>query len=544
MHNKKALTICMWVLFIVYLFSFLFTTSNDFSQDLGRHIKLGEIIVQTKSVPKINLFSFTNPNFPFLNHHWLSEVVFFLFQKWAGLTSLVILKTCVIGLALIIAIAASQSLWTFAAGLILSPFILYRADIRPEIFGFLFFSLLLLQLKKIKKGRSLSLFLPLIFLLWVNIHISFVFGLFLLGITFLVADKSKLNIVIVVLSFLCLFINPNGVRGVLAPFTIFNNYGYSIVENQNMFFLQSRTSDIFIKGFFLLLPIVIGAVYFLFRKKDYIGSLLLSIFTLLSLFQVRHFPFFVITTLVFIPDALKSLGARLSLTTKTLLCYLCIVLLFCGIIFFGSNMFFETFDINKTFGTDFTLADKKIFIYLKQNPPKGNIFNNFDIGSYLIYGLYPEKKVFVDGRPEAYPASFFQNIYIPIEENEKDQEKYFKQYNIHTILVSHTDQTPWGQTFLARTAQDERWKMTYVDSTFVIFTDTTDAVDIRTTNRYTEQAEEENDFFKLASYIHFFELIGKQDVSVSLLKKMNTIRPSACSLIRMRKMQNDSPWCY
>ncbi len=544
MHNKKVLYACIWVLFIIYLFSFLFTTSNDFSQDLGRHIKLGEIIVQTKSVPKINLFSFTNPNFSFINHHWFSEVIFFLSQKWMGLTSLIVLKTVVVGLSLVIAASTSGSLWGVAVGFLLSPLILERADIRPEIFGFLFFSLLLFQLKRLKKGKHISPFVPVIFLLWVNMHISFVFGLFLLGIIFLVADKGKWNTVITLLSFLCLFINPNGVGGVLAPFTIFNNYGYSIVENQNIFFLQSRTSDIFIKGFFLSLPFVLGALYFLCRKKDYAGSLLLCVFTSLTFFQVRHFPFFIITALVFIPDALKSLKIHFGLTTKALLCYSFIILLFCGIVFFGTNMFFETFDINKAFGTDFTLSNKKIFFYLKQNPPKGNIFNNFDIGSYLIYGLYPDMKVFVDGRPEAYPASFFQNIYIPIEEDEKMQERYFKQYDIHTVIVSHTDQTPWGQTFLARIARDKRWKMTYVDSTFVFFTDTKNAIDIRTTDRYIELAEEENDFFKLASYIHFFEVIGKQDVSISLLKKMNTLRPSACSLIRMHSMQNDSPWCY
>ena len=35
---------------------------NSINQDIGRHLKLGQIIWETKSVPKTNLFSFTEPN--------------------------------------------------------------------------------------------------------------------------------------------------------------------------------------------------------------------------------------------------------------------------------------------------------------------------------------------------------------------------------------------------------------------------------------------------------------------------------------------------
>lgn len=66
----------MWqkILLLAFVFSFLFRTDLSFDQDLGRHLKLGEIITQTWNIPKINLFSYTNPDFPFINTHWLFEV--------------------------------------------------------------------------------------------------------------------------------------------------------------------------------------------------------------------------------------------------------------------------------------------------------------------------------------------------------------------------------------------------------------------------------------------------------------------------------------
>ncbi len=544
MQNKKTINICIWVLFIIYLFSFLLTTSSDFTQDLGRHLKLGEIIVQTKSVPKTNLFSYTHPDFPFINHHWLSEVIFFLAKRWMGLNSLITLKACVICLALCITVASSMSIWGIGVGFIVSPLILERADIRPELFGFLFFSLLLVQFQKTRKGGNISSFLPFIFLLWVNTHISFVFGLLLLGAICIVAHKNKRTILIILLCFISLFINPNGILGVLAPFTIFDNYGYSIAENQNMFFLLNKTNSIFIRGYLLLLPVIFVCVYLLIRQKKYTESSLLSMFALCALYQVRHLPFFVLTALVFVPDCFKNVHMHFSQTLKALVRYVFIFLLFGGIIFFGSGFFFELFDINKTFGWGFELADTKVITFLKKNPQKGHIFNNFDIGSYLSFGLYPHTKVFVDGRPEAYPASFFQDVYIPLENEQKKQDLYFTQFDIHTIVVSHTDQTSWAQTFLSRIARDNKWKLIFFDSFFAVFTDKREATDIRDTSVFMRQIENETDFFKLAYYVHFLEVLGRPDVSISILNKMNTIRPHSCLLIRLRKAENDAPWCY
>src|SRR3990167_2163720 len=64
----------MWIkiLLLFFVFSFLFRTDYSFDQDLGRHLKLGEIIIKTGNVPRINLFSYTNPDFPFINTRFQS----------------------------------------------------------------------------------------------------------------------------------------------------------------------------------------------------------------------------------------------------------------------------------------------------------------------------------------------------------------------------------------------------------------------------------------------------------------------------------------
>ena len=86
-------------LLLFYTFSILFKSDQSFNQDLGRHLKLGEIIMQTGEVPRINLFSYIYPSFPFINTHWLFEVFVYLFSKLIGFQALLIFKVDIIMLS-------------------------------------------------------------------------------------------------------------------------------------------------------------------------------------------------------------------------------------------------------------------------------------------------------------------------------------------------------------------------------------------------------------------------------------------------------------
>jgi len=107
--------------------------------------------------------------------------------------------------------------------------------------------------------------------------------------------------------------------------------------------------------------------------------------------------------------------------------------------------------------------------FFKTNHLQGPIFNNFDIGSYLIIILYPQEKVFVDNRPEAYPASFFKNDYIPMQEDKQKFATEDAKYNFNAIFFSYRDFTPWSQEFLIRMVSDPAWAPVYADQYNIIF---------------------------------------------------------------------------
>src|SRR3989344_4073777 len=96
--SNKIFHILLGFLLFLLVFVGYFHRVSAFTQDLGRHILIGNIIVSTHSIPQTNLLSYTYPDFPFLNHHWLSEVVFALLAK-TGTLGLLMVSTIVALLA-------------------------------------------------------------------------------------------------------------------------------------------------------------------------------------------------------------------------------------------------------------------------------------------------------------------------------------------------------------------------------------------------------------------------------------------------------------
>lgn len=171
---------------IVFIFTNLFVLFAHpiiaITQDLGRHLLLGKIIVETYSIPKTNLFSYTYPHFPFINTHWLSEVMYYLFFQLFGYTSVLLLTISCMLLAfgIIFFYALRKSSMTVVA--IISFFALgilaERTDVRPEVFSFLFLSLFVTILYRAKEKKTKLIFLlPFLQFLWVNMHIYFILGI-------------------------------------------------------------------------------------------------------------------------------------------------------------------------------------------------------------------------------------------------------------------------------------------------------------------------------------------------------------------------------
>lgn len=470
----------MWIklLLLVFVFSFLFRTDFSFDQDLGRHIKNGEVILNNFSLINSNLYSYTNPDFKFINTHWGFGVIAFVFYSTIGIYWLLILKIIIFltSIWIILSIPNINPL-LLPIGFIFFHTLRERTELRPEILSFLFTSLTFYILNRFENTKTKLIFtLPLIQLLWINIHIYFFVGL-ILQLIFIVSlfirkEKSKLKSLTTIFGLSVIFslLNPNLINGLLYPLNINQNYGYTIVENQTIFMLESlgfnNRNFIFAKTAAII--IFISLIFAFFKKSLSIKNTLIALLGLiLAFWHVRSLPYLVFLSLPAVLSNFEKITP--NFWTKLLN------------IFFGGLLIVESFlYLNGSYykytdnayspKLDIAQSGRGALDFVKANNLKGPVYNNFDIGSYIIFRLYPLERVFIDGRPEAYPKEFIQNIYIPGQSDRVKFKEQEKQYSFNTIIFSHTDQTPWGKALLTNLLKDSEWKLVYIDDFMIVLT--------------------------------------------------------------------------
>jgi len=477
----KIIVILLFVLAGI-LFVHNITSINS---DIGRHIKIGEIIWQTKEVPKINLFSYTAPDFPFVNHHWLSEVVFYktysIGNDWlSGLKAISILKIIVLLATYFILYLTvkKHNIFAISISFLVSIFVFSaRTEPRPEMFSYLIFAAYLLSIYRSRDNKRNWLWLlPILQLFWVNLHIYFIIGpivYFLFFIDRLILKKvTRQHIYIGVLLVLANLVNPNFFEGAFYPLKVLNNYGYSVAENSSLFFLAKYFGHWSPQDKLFLISLFIAGGSFMFKRGLNLFNILLIVFTAAVSFKMqRNIPLYALAIWPIMSENLNNFKFK-TLNFKKFersFYFLLILILLMSIYLVVSGQFYNWLDSSKTFGLRASNAAQDGTEFIKTNKIQGPMFNNFDIGSYLIWQLYPEYKVFVDGRPEAYPAEFFTQVYKPMQSYEKIWQEMSEKYDINYVFFAHTDMTEWADEFLGRLDKDKDWPMIFLNDAVVVF---------------------------------------------------------------------------
>ncbi len=462
---------------------------NLVTADLGRHIENGRLIMSGDfSVLNTNTYSYTAPDFKAVNHHWLGGVLFFLIWKVSGFIGLhlvfILLSLITLLVFFDIARKKSKASWAGLITLLIMPLLLERGEVRPEIFSYLLAAIFFWLMFKFKRDEISFRWLwliPVLEILWVNSHIYFFLGPVIIG-TFwlesLILRTSSLKNLswLLAATTLVTLINPFGIKGALMPLSIFNNFGYALAENQSVWFMQNFKSElnyIVFEIVFSLLILSLVAVWLKTKKIDWVNLIFSLGFSLAAWLAIRNLAIFGLF-------ALPILAENLSLIFKNINWFKFNLILagLAGIIFLSliSGELTAIYPYND-FGLGLDPQSAEAAQFITSSKIAGPIFNNYDIGSFLIFCFYSQEKVypeqsrrvFVDNRPEFYPAGFFQNTYIPMQADEKIWQEKLKEYGFKTIIFSPLDLTPWGQTFLANRLNDPAWQISFKNARVIIF---------------------------------------------------------------------------
>ena len=276
-----------------------------FYDDFLWHIKVGEWIYIHKEIPKEDIFTwiYENTHQIFVSHEWLADYLFFITNKLFHPYFLYIIIVFIIFGIIMINIYKEfdriDILYKLLIIFLLTSSFLTTSVLRPHLFSFIFFIFLIKELDKIKQENSSKLYiiLPLINILWVNMHggsiilsIIIPFGYLLcsfISIDFyqIKSTKGSFNqrvkyLYITVFNLLCSFINPYGV----------NIYKYLLSHNSE---IKEGVSEwgalsIDIRVPFIAIMLIIISLIFIKKKIELTDLGLLTGFLLLS-FMYRRF---------------------------------------------------------------------------------------------------------------------------------------------------------------------------------------------------------------------------------------------------------------
>jgi hypothetical protein len=87
----------------------------------------------------------------------------------------------------------------------------------------------------------------------------------------------------------------------------------------------------------------------------------------------------------------------------------------------------------------------------------GPIFNWYDWGGYLIWKLYPERRVYIDGRADVYGDAFIEE-FLRASKGQGDWRELLNRNGIRTVIVK--PDSPLAGLLL----KEEGWSKAFEDA--------------------------------------------------------------------------------
>ena len=461
-------------LFLLFYSLFFFQKIDLTHADLGQHLKSGEIFWKQGFPVSTNYYSYTAPDYPAVNHRWAAGAIYHAIWRISGFEGLSIfqslLNVSVLFFFLLAARNKSDPLSAFFFAMLAVPLITLRTEIRPEFFSYFFLSVYFFLLSRLRPHEHTRILwvLPLMQVLWVNLHFFFFLGPFLI-LLFWLENRSKFLLKIFLTNAAACLINPFHIHGALSFVSILAGQRLGILAENQSTLKSGGPCDWYFQWMLATESILILAALLKKKTKRHMPSILMTLcMGAVAWKYVRNYPLF---GLFFIPvsagiasDLIHELpGNTKERARKTMLATLSMVV--AASLLIPGHLFSPW---KGSLGIGLLPENERAAILFKKFRLEGPIYNNYDIGGYLIFELFPKERVFTDNRPEAYPPSFFPEIYTPISAGEGGWKAMDKKYGFNVIFSRYDSTEAPKNLFLARRLKDPEWALFYVDDRILI----------------------------------------------------------------------------
>lgn len=496
------------VIFLVLVFlgsSYKVTGDDDFFW----HLATGRYIVENKSVPDSDVFGFITQGTEWIPFEWGWDIISYGLYNTGGYNLILVFRSlifCFIFLIYFMLLKKFKvnSLVSITILFLLFASIMDRLSPRPHIFTYLFFTLvlyILLSFKYIDRDKYLKklYFLPLIFLLWCNIHMGVLAGGLLLFIyvtaeiiifykpnSFSTSEIKPLTrnqlfrlVMISIICALMLLINPHGLSTYIYAFS---HTKLKLLENVNEW--QSPFTNKFDFGFivtlyklFLLSGLIV--LLYAYKRKDLLFALVFIGFALYSIRAIRFtvdyeiiLAFFLAVSLnYFINQLIKNKSQAQNFLNGNLMKGALAIFFIYVISQIPSNNIYNSLQYNRFFGWGINeeFVPVQLFDFMKQNKISGKPYNHFGTGGYLIWN-FPDQKNFIDSRN--LNDEIF-NLYNSIMSMSPGFEKTLDEAGVDYIVYLEPNLVKktaiLDKTVVKYFSRNQNWKLIFWDDKSMLF---------------------------------------------------------------------------
>ena len=418
------------------------------------HLRCGKLISELGTVPHHDSFSFAIPAGTYWpNHEWLAQVLMYRAYALGGLPLISLaagVVVALVGLALCGALAGSMER-RFVLLLLVLPWIVASLSARPQIFTLLGMAVTLSLL-----ARQLYWPLPIVFLVWANLHGAVSLGgLLLVGCcaSALLFDRSRLSRLSIVTA-LCggaTLATPMGYKLLLFPLE-------SVARLKQLdlheWAAPGFTQWMHLYFWGLLAALAITLLLARRRLNGWPNRMFLlpcAVFAAMAALSQRNIPLFLMVAAALVSRVLPA-GARKDTARDFQKKNLGVLAAFGVLATLGIGLAYRL-PWNRL---DWEPLSPEALAAVRDCPQP--MFNTYNAGGYLLW-FTPERKVFLDSRQDPYP------IELLLQTQRAQQlgryEELFARYGFRSAMM----ETTWP---LGRRLIESGWKVTHRDDRWLV----------------------------------------------------------------------------
>ena len=495
--NRKIrlpdLTIQNLLVALVFIAIFTMAVRVPADSDTWWHLRSGQYMVDGQTIPTTDPFSHTQAGQLWIDHGWLAQIFWYGLYALGGWAALALALAGLVTAAFwLVWKQIETNVFVAAVSMILGAIVssvVWAA--RPQMISFVLTALVAYLLHRFKRhnGRLLP-WLPLVMLLWANVHGGYAIG-FMLMLAYLIGETAnhltrhhgdpvvsrprlKHLLVVIIISLAVVVINPHTWRMWLYPF---QTVGISALRD----FIQEWQSPNFhlpyVQPFALMLLLVIAALARAGRRADWTDLALVALWTGWALFAARNIAIFglVVTPILARyagmawtdqwqtwgnrppPFSAPPVGTRRTARRSKLNWLLLALVVIAALIKIAIPL---TPKANLTAEQD--SMPSRAVEFIREHEPAGPLFNSYNWGGYLIFKVWPDYPVYIDGRTDLYDDAFIRR-YLQVMVAGDGWSQTLTDDGINLVLIE-SDST------LAKFLQlDPAWTELYRDEMAVIF---------------------------------------------------------------------------